>query len=1563
MNLADRQTFSCVVMGDETLLAQCGEELLSRGHAITAVVTANVAVRDWAEGHGLEVLHSTDLLRTGWSGPSFDWFFSIANLRLIPNNIWQQAIRGAINFHDGPLPRYAGLNTPAWALLNGEAQHGITWHAIVEGADRGEIYLQREIDISTDDTALSLNAKCFEAGMTSFADLCDLIEQDRLDGRSQSFEDRTYFAKSKRPKAAATLTFNASAEDCDRLARGLDFGTGYTNPLALPKVRIDGVSFNVGTLKIVPSTQDAEPGEVVAVDSDGLVIATANGCVRLTSFSDGLGRAVDAVELAAVGQKLDMVDDALASRLDDLAHELAKEEPEFLRRLEHHVDAEVAGVSAVREGNPSVWRSADLPSLSPSELLVALGAYVGRTSSQNVFQVAFYGGRLAELQKTFSGIVAPLLPLQIDFEESAPIQTLQEAVARELEFLGGTAGFAGDLVPRSPSIGMPGWTVGVAVGVDSAFDVGLLGTVLTWAFSDDGNEPACRLLYDASRFAPREAEAFVQRVGAIATAIRHDPSMRGADLSLLDEAEREDVLFQRNDTARDIDLSVTVHGLFEAQVDRTPDVPALTYREETLTYRELDERSNEIARSLVAKGAGPDALIGLYMSRSADLVIAALGVLKAGAAYVPLDPDYPSDRLSFMIEDSELGILIRDPDGEPPLPEGSSVEVVTLDGLNSATSDGSRPQDRCNSSQLAYVIYTSGSTGRPKGVMVEHRNVANFFAGMDERVAWPEDGRQPVWLAVTSLSFDISVLELFWTLARGFKVVLYSDATKAPMAEAPVKRRRNTTGGMNFSLYYWGNDDGAGPQKYKMLLDGARFADENGFDAVWTPERHFHAFGGPYPNPAVTGAAVASITQHVDIRAGSCVLPLHHPARVAEEWAVIDNLSNGRTGIAVASGWMPEDFLLRPENAPPNNKAAMFRDLEVVRQLWRGDKVSMPGPKGDDVEITTLPRPVQKELPVWVTTAGNEETFRQAARAGANILTHLLGQSIDEIAQKIKVYRDTLQECGRDPEQYTVTLMLHTLVGHDREQVRELAREPMISYLRSAAGLIKQYAWAFPAFKRPQGAANPMDLDLQGLEPEEMDAILEFAFLRYFDDSGLFGTVDEAVARAEQLSAIGVNEIACLIDFGVATDTVLESLKPLASVVNQFVDQKASDAGVVVSDANFGFADLIKQHEVTHLQCTPAMATMLLVGDEERAALGDIDYLFIGGEALTGQLMRDLREVTSAPVENMYGPTETTIWSSTMTAAPTETSVPLGRPIVNTQLYVLDNQLRPVPDGVPGELFIGGAGVTRGYFKREELTAERFLANPFVDGGRVYRTGDLVRYDGEGQLRFLGRTDFQVKVRGYRIELGEIESCLHGHQDVAEAVVVAREDVPGDVRIVAYVRIVDGGNFSQDHLRDHVSEALPEFMVPAHFVKMDAFPLTPNAKVDRNALPKPQPAVQLVSPLERHSESASPSGSGAPTGDLEIKIAETFRSVLGVERISLNDNFFLIGGHSLLAVQAQRKLKADVSSEVTITDLYRFPTISGLAQHLSNRGQSDQQLGKVANRAAARRQAMARRRA
>ena len=495
---------------------------------------------------------------------------------------------------------------------------------------------------------------------------------------------------------------------------------------------------------------------------------------------------------------------------------------------------------------------------------------------------------------------------------------------------------------------------------------------------------------------------------------------------------------------------------------------------------------------------------------------------------------------------------------------------------------------------------------------------------MEDVIPHEADGEKaPVWLAVTSLSFDISVLELFWTLSRGFTVVVQLDRERSGDTVDP--RIQNLP--MAFGLFYWGNDDGEGPKKYEVLLEGAKFADKNGFSSVWTPERHFHAFGGPYPNPAVTGAAVAAVTENLDIRAGSCVVPLHHPIRVAEEWAVVDNMSNGRVGLSVASGWQPDDFVLRPENAPPNNKSAMFRDLETLRKLWRGEKVTFDAPTGP-LEVVSQPRPVQKELPIWVTTAGNPETYRSAGEAGANVLTHLLGQSIEEVGEKIKVYRKALEDAGRDPKAHKVTLMLHTFVGADDETVRQTARQPMKDYLRSAVGLIKQYAWAFPAFKRPEGASSAMDVDLQTLSAEELDGILEFAFERYFNDSGLFGTVERCLERVAQLKAIGVDEIACLIDYGIPAQQVLEGLKPLAEVVRK------ANRKVVSAGEDHSIPALVERHGITHFQCTPSMARMLLIQDETKAAVGRIPNVMLGGRPFlkTSRVSCWTRESKRSPI-------------------------------------------------------------------------------------------------------------------------------------------------------------------------------------------------------------------------------------------------------------------------------------------------------------------------------------------
>jgi hypothetical protein len=438
-----------------------------------------------------------------------------------------------------------------------------------------------------------------------------------------------------------------------------------------------------------------------------------------------------------------------------------------------------------------------------------------------------------------------------------------------------------------------------------------------------------------------------------------------------------------------------------------------------------------------------------------------------------------------------------------------------------------------------------------------------------------------------------------------------------------------------------------------------------------------------------------------------------------------------------------------------------------------------------------------------------------------------------------------------------------------------------------------------------------MQIDLQSLSDEENEAILDFAFKRYFEESGLFGTVEDCLARVESLKKIGVTEVACLIDYGIATETVMEGLYPLAEVL-----RRSNQSGPEAHD--FSIAAQLVRHKVTHLQCTPSMARMIAMNEDSRAALAGVKTLMLGGEALPSALVADLNTATGARIENMYGPTETTIWSTTETAAAGQGVVNIGTPIANTQVYVLDDAQSPVPLGVAGELWIGGDGVTRGYWQREDLTAERFLPNPF-HAGRMYRTGDLVRWRADGRLDFLGRADHQVKLRGYRIELGEIETVLEAQSGVDQAVVMAREDTPGDLRLVAYLR----GTASEAALRPALTAALPAHMVPQHFVTLDAFPLTPNRKVDRKALPVPSattaPAAQTYV---------------APVGVAEA-LAGIWSRVLGVPKVGAKDNFFAIGGHSLLAVQAHREIRAELgAAKLSITDIFRFPVLEALAAHI-----------------------------
>jgi natural product biosynthesis luciferase-like monooxygenase protein len=341
-------------------------------------------------------------------------------------------------------------------------------------------------------------------------------------------------------------------------------------------------------------------------------------------------------------------------------------------------------------------------------------------------------------------------------------------------------------------------------------------------------------------------------------------------------------------------------------------------------------------------------------------------------------------------------------------------------------------------------------------------------------------------------------------------------------------KRRPVKKSLSFSLYFF-SDDGSknSPDKYRLVLESAKFADRNDFSAVWTPERHFQDFGGLYPNPSVLSAALAMITERVQIRAGSVALPLHHPVRVAEEWSVVDNLSNGRVAISFASGWHPDDFIFAPA-VYEDRKDVMFRHIELIQRLWGGEIFMMPGVGDQKVAVRLLPKPLQPRLPIWITSAGSPATWIRAGEIGANVLAALIGYSFEELADRISSYREARARHGHDPQTGIVSIMMHTFVGQSNSTVKEQVRAPFTHYLRS---YFKQY--------------DNVRVAADDVTEADRDAITNAAFELYFENNTLMGTPAKCSRVIEQLLATGVDEVACLVDFGVAADAVLGNLQHL----------------------------------------------------------------------------------------------------------------------------------------------------------------------------------------------------------------------------------------------------------------------------------------------------------------------------------------------------------------------------------------------------------------------------------
>jgi natural product biosynthesis luciferase-like monooxygenase protein len=338
---------------------------------------------------------------------------------------------------------------------------------------------------------------------------------------------------------------------------------------------------------------------------------------------------------------------------------------------------------------------------------------------------------------------------------------------------------------------------------------------------------------------------------------------------------------------------------------------------------------------------------------------------------------------------------------------------------------------------------------------------------------------------------------------------------------------------LDFSAMFFAAKEEDAENRYRLIVEAAKYADRMGFRSVWVPERHFTDMGSLYPNPSVLHAALARETKRVRLMAGSVVLPLHNPVRVAEEWAMVDNLSGGRVGISLASGWNPNDFVIAPGQYD-NRYDDLYAGIEMLRRLWRGETLEAKAASGKTVALRTYPTPVQRELPLWITAARSPESFRKAGALGANLLTHLLDQDVDTLAAKVKMYRAARAEHGFDPDAGVVTVMCHTFIAPDLESVHRMAKKPFCDYLKSSKGLL-----AGLAYSRGQ------DFDLDALSDHEMEEFVEFLYERFRSTRALIGTPESCLELVEALRAAGVNEVACLLDFGPTTDEVLAHLPHL----------------------------------------------------------------------------------------------------------------------------------------------------------------------------------------------------------------------------------------------------------------------------------------------------------------------------------------------------------------------------------------------------------------------------------
>lgn len=773
------EPFSCVVVGEEALLVECARLLLAHGHTVAAVVSPEPDLCAWAESEQLPALPLGRDLVEQLRPLEFDYLFSIANLKMLPDEVLTLPRRLPVNFHDGPLPRHAGLFATSWAILDGDKEHGVAWHVMTTEADTGDILKRRPVRVDPEATVHDLDLACFDAGIESFGELVDELAAGTASRTPQDLGLRTYHGKYDGLPRAGVFDWRQPAAELDAMVRATAFGR-RRNDFGVPLVALDGDLLAVRAVEVLDQHSAAEPGTLLDAAEGALTVATGDRDIRLTDLAALTGRSLAPLEVAEIladryaGRFPELTDDDVAklTRAGGAAH---REETRWLRVLDTLQPLLPPRLGVLRATS---WQPGPVPlppqlrggsAAPPWPALAGALAFLARLTPSDEWDLA-----LPAPAAGTGPLVVPEVPLRMPrgFLE----QTLTEAaelVSAEVTALRARSPYRRDLPVRHPSLSEAARTpLPVAVLLPGDEESGT-SHWLTVRVDDAGSvdfDGGTELTAGQKRWL---GEHFAQFLGAAAA----EPGRPLGELPLLTSEEREAVRGRWNDTAQEYPNQRTVSGLVADLACAAPEVPALRFEDQELTYGALDQAADALAHRLIELGAGRGSLVGVYLERSPELVVALLAVMKSGAAYVPIDPIYPQARLSHMIADSGISLVVSDAVLGPSLAAFQVTPVLVQDtARGSGEVPVPAPVDRSVPDAAAYVLYTSGSTGLPKGVQVGHRALVNFLWTMART---PGFSARDSMAALTTVCFDIAGLELYLPLVRGGTVEVLPAAVAA----------------------------------------------------------------------------------------------------------------------------------------------------------------------------------------------------------------------------------------------------------------------------------------------------------------------------------------------------------------------------------------------------------------------------------------------------------------------------------------------------------------------------------------------------------------------------------------------------------------------------------------------------------------------------------------------------------------------------------------------------------------------------------------------------------------